>query len=166
MEEIIEIIKMHREKYPLAKPQDYIKLIYQNEFGAEHAIDNEEESLANLIREVYETKGNEEELFVPIGNHLVRLNIHVAIKQYSVEDINGWFVRSAKAHTGSMANFLRKIKTFEKMYEKEIINLSKEELKEYLSYYRSKAYPAVHHSDLYRKEYEPHYRVIQNNSWK
>ena len=148
MEEIIGIIKMHREKYPLAKPQDYIKLIYQNEFGAEHAIDNEEE------------------LFVPIGNHLVRLNIHVAIKQYSVEDINGWFVRSAKAHTGSMANFLRKIKAFEKMHEEGIFNFSKEELKEYLSYYRSKAYPAVHHSDLYRKEYEPHYRVIQNNSWK
>lgn len=164
--ETLELLKEHVKRYPKAQPEDYIKLLYQNEFGPEHAIDNPEQAHANLIRECYETEGKENELFVPIGNHLVRLNIHVAMKEYDLEEINGWFIRTAHVHRGSMASFLEKIKVFEKSFSKIRYHFTKEALQEYLSYYRSKAYPSVHHSELYQELYHPHYRVVQENIWK
>ena len=166
MDEIFEQLKQHAKRYPKAQPEDFIKLLYQNEFGPEHAIEDSEQMLANLIRESYETEGQESELFVPIGNHLVRLNIHVAMKEYDLEEINGWFIRTGKTHRGSMASFLEKIKVFEKSFSKISYHFTKKALEEYLSYYRSKAYPSVHHSELYQELYKPHYRVVQENIWK
>ena len=38
MDELIKILRAHAEKYPLMRPQDAVKLVYQNEFGGGHLI--------------------------------------------------------------------------------------------------------------------------------
>ncbi|MCM1325214.1 MAG: hypothetical protein NC094_05695 [Bacteroidales bacterium] len=47
----IRILREHTERYPLMEPQDYGKLIFQSEFGAEHMIADEESVQAFLLRE-------------------------------------------------------------------------------------------------------------------
>lgn len=166
MEELKELLQLHLQRYPEARPEDFVKLLYQNEFGPEHAITEAEFSLSAIMREYYETEAKEEDLFVPIGNYLVRLNIHVAAKQYAFEDINDWFIRTAQTHRGSMTEFLKKLKYFDKSYDQFDYHFTEKELKEFLSIYRSQAYPAIHHSETYRNLYQPHYRVIRMNLWK
>ena len=51
MEEILEILKTHLEKYPEMTPQDCFKLIYQNELGPGHLVRDEKESPELLKKE-------------------------------------------------------------------------------------------------------------------
>ena len=46
-----ELLLSHFTRRPKMQVQDMVKLIYQNEFGGGHMIENEEESLKRLIEE-------------------------------------------------------------------------------------------------------------------
>lgn len=54
----IQILKEHKERYPLMEPQDYGKLIFQSEFGAEHMMADEESVQAFLLKEWEELPQN------------------------------------------------------------------------------------------------------------
>ena len=167
MKEFELIMKHHAELYPLMTPQDCIKLLYQNEYGPEHAVGNPEQSLLRLKQELEETEADESaELYIPVGNGLCRLQLQKAKLLYSPEEINEWFVSSANGSRGSMASFMKKLKTFSKNWQEYGFSFSEEELNEFLGKYRSEAYPIVHHSKIYRENYHPHYRVMYLNRWE
>ena len=48
---LAEILAAHRQRYPLLKPQDAVKLCYQRAFGAAHFCAGEEEALHRLEQE-------------------------------------------------------------------------------------------------------------------
>ena len=167
MEELAEIMRMHAEKYPGMKPQDCIKLLYQNTWGGGHMIADPQHSLRYLEQELQEVEPDPEaELYVPIGSGMCRLNLAKAMTMYSAEEINGWFVRSAAVTTGSMTEFMRKLKYFRNQFDAFGFNISREEMEAYLAFYRGNAYPAVHHSEEYRNLYHPHYRGIRMGLWE
>ena len=62
MEEILEILRTHLEKYPKMTPQDCFKLIYQNELGPGHLVRNEKESLELLKKEWDSIEADENEV--------------------------------------------------------------------------------------------------------
>jgi hypothetical protein len=51
MKNLNEILIFHSEKYPIMKPCDAVKLIYQNEFGAGHFVGDEKVSFERLEKE-------------------------------------------------------------------------------------------------------------------
>ena len=51
MEELKAILIAHAKRYPLMQPTDAVKLIYQNEYGGGHLIQNEQACLNYLRRE-------------------------------------------------------------------------------------------------------------------
>jgi hypothetical protein len=51
MKTLDEILIFHAEKYPIMKPCDAVKLIYQNEFGAGHFVGDERAAFERLERE-------------------------------------------------------------------------------------------------------------------
>ena len=53
IEELQQVLKKHKEKYPEMELTDIVKLIYQNEFGGGHLIPDEEASL-QWIQQEYE----------------------------------------------------------------------------------------------------------------
>ena len=55
---ISALVTTQLEKYPQMKAQDIIKLIYQNEFGGGHMIDDPETSLKRLKDEAKQLKNN------------------------------------------------------------------------------------------------------------
>ena len=73
---MIETLKYHASKYKEMMPQDAVKLIYQNEFGGGHLIQDEEACLRYLRREYEATPKNPA---VPqqesIGNGICRVNL-------------------------------------------------------------------------------------------
>ena len=166
MKEFETILTRHAELYPLMTPQDCIKLLYQNEYGPEHAIADPAMSLERLKKEMEITEADENaELYIPVGNGLCRLQLQKAKLLYPAEEINDWFVSSASNSRGSMASFMKKLKTFTGNWKEYGFRFSEEELDEFLAKYRSEAYPVVHHSGIYRENYHPHYRVMYLNRW-
>ena len=161
MEEILEIMKTHLEKYPQMTPQDCFKLIYQNELGPGHLAGDENACLEMLRKEWDEIEADEnEELITPIGNHLCRINLKKAKCLYTPEEINDIFVRTADIHRGRMGEFMHNMKLLKNHLDELPVNFSHDEFMEFQEWYRGRGYPALHHSPQYREAYDPHYRVV------
>ena len=162
MEELRAILIAHAKRYPLMQPTDAVKLIYQNEFGGGHLIRDEQACLNYLRREyVSVVKDPTVPLYEDIGNGIVRVNL-AAVKPEDLEQLGKDFIRSAAEHTGTMDSFLRKLDVLRKLTVEGIFSFDSQELENYLFKYRSQSYPIVSHSEAYREEYRPAYRIILN----
>ena len=162
MEELRAILIAHAKRYPLMQPTDAVKLIYQNEFGGGHLIRDEQACLNYLRREYADLeKDPTVPLYEDIGNGIVRVHL-AAVKPEDLEQLGKDFIRSAAEHTGTMDSFLRKLDVLRKLTVEGIFSFDSQELENFLFKYRSQSYPMVSHSEAYREEYRPAYRIILN----
>ena len=161
MDELKAILTEHARRYPLMEPTDAVKLIYQNEFGGGHMIANEEACLAYLLREYTNTPRNFDlPLTENIGNGIVRVNLAV-LAENRVKDLGKGFIASANAHRGNLNSFLQKLEVLRQATEEGVFSFDLCRLDAYLDAYRAAGYPAVSHSEAYRKAYCPAYRIIK-----
>ena len=157
-----KVLKYHREKYPKMQPCDAVKLVYQNELGGGHLIKDREGTLRRLIAELEATPTNPSlPLFDPIGNGLVRVNL-ARICDYKITpaELNEAFVLSAAEISGTVEGLVRKLSLLEKISLEEGFSFSHKELCDYIAQYKKAACPPISHSDVYRAEYAPAYRVV------
>ena len=160
--EIIEILKDHAARYPLMQPCDAVKLIYQNEFGGGHLINDAEQSLSRIYAE-YDAVAHDPSmpLFEDIGNGIVRVNLAaIDTIKYPLEKLNDEFVKSSMAHKGALESFVKKLDALLKQFDRIGLSFSKNDLNEYLNKYERAGYPMVSHSEIYRDAYKPAYRVV------
>ena len=162
MEELKAILIAHAKRYPLMQPTDAVKLIYQNEFGGGHLI-RDEQACLNYLRREYASVAKDPTvpLYEDIGNGIIRVNL-AAVKPEDFEQLGKDFIRSSAEHTGTMDSFLRKLDVLRKLTVEGIFSFDSQELENYLFKYRSQSYPIVSHSEAYREEYRPAYRIILN----
>lgn len=161
--ELEKVLSLHFELYPKMRPQDAVKLIYQNEFGGGHLVKNREESYTRLIKELEITPTNPSlPLFVPIGNGLVRVNLAKISDHYITPDmLYDMFVSSAEAVKGSRRAFAEKLDFLKSFVEKaKNLPFSSNELSRYLLEYKMQGYPMCSHSYQYREYYAPAYRIV------
>jgi hypothetical protein len=160
MEELRAILITHAKRYPLMQPTDAVKLIYQNEFGGGHLIRDEEACLNYLRREYADQKKDPTApLYEDIGNGIVRVNL-AAVKPEDLEQLGQDFIASAAKHKGTLDSFLNKLEVLHKLTTEGVFTFDVDALKVYLSEYKAAGYPAVSHSNVYRKHYVPAYRVV------
>ena len=162
MAELREVLYRHIRRYPRMRPEDAVKLIYQNEFGGGHMIRNPEESLERLREEVRKTPDHvASEMKEDIGNGMARIYLGGIAGVYSPEELNSEFVRSAEMQRGNRARFLNKLKILQQLADENVFGFSSQELQDYLSRYTADGMPAVSHSAQYREAYHPAYRIIE-----
>lgn len=148
-----EIIREHTEHYPLMMPQDYCKLAYQSEFGPEHMLVNLENTLAYIDREWSTLSGDKPALFPEaIGNGLCRFHMNPSVYSEKASQLLGeLFYLTAKEHSGSQDGLYKRLDEVEKLLC----------TADYIEEYKAKGCPAVHHSEVYREAYDPHYRLLK-----
>lgn len=156
MEELKRLLYEHRERYPELTPVDLIKLIYQNEFGVGHFIDDEVASLARLEAEMSGIEYVPGDLFEAIGNGLVRLHLRSLGYALSAATVNKFFLLTANRPKGSVLGFEEKLKILRKLYPTK-------ELETFLVDYEEAGYPPTSHSPRYRESYAPSYRVVSDS---
>ena len=160
MFELERILRQHADRYPLMQPTDAVKLIYQNEFGGGHLIRDEESCLGYLRREY---AALEKDANVPIaeeiGNGIVRVNL-AAVKEEELEQLGRSFIRSALEHTGTLDSFLQKLEVLRQLTREGVFCFDAQELEACLCAYEKAGYPMVSHSETYRQNYHPAYRVV------
>lgn len=163
MEELRGILKIHAAKYPFMEPADAVKLIYQNEFGGGHLIRNVQSCLDYLRREYTETVPDKSVgLYEPIGNGIVRVNL-AALDSGDLHWLGQAFLASAELHKGSIGVFEDKLHLLCEVTQEGTFGFDIAALRAYLASYQKAGYPPVSHSDVYRKHYNPAYRVICEN---
>lgn len=157
MENFEKVLLFHFEKYPLMKPVDAVKLCYQSAFGCGHLVKNEEFALSMLKNELENTTRDfDAQLFEPIGGGYVRIDLHKAkAVKIPEEKICEVFIKSA--NSGEKTELEPKIEILKKLSKEGITPFSEKELLEYLFGYSGEM---VSHSERYKTEYHPAYRVI------
>ena len=161
MEELKQILQEHAKRYPLMQPCDAVKLIYQNEFGGGHLI-RDEQAVLNYLRREYESveKDSAMPLYEDIGNGIVRVNL-AAVKPEDLDQLGRDFIRSAAEHTGTRERFLQKLDVLRQLTEAGLFGFGMIALGDYLLEYINSGCPMVSHSEQYRQNYAPAYRIIK-----
>lgn len=135
------------------EPQDYGKLAFQSEFGPEHLVSDREAVLNYLHREYEEpASGCPAVPPEPIGNGLCRFHLS-ACSRDRLPVLAEIFCRSAAAHKGSRAGLDARLLLLRQ--------LDVPGMAEWLERYEAAGCPAVRHSQTFRDNYNPHYRVIK-----
>lgn len=159
MNELDNVIFQHCKKYPLSTVQDYVKLIYQNEFGGGHMISDPKKAAEFIYKEYSsldlqngECKGRYEN----IGNGIVRANLS-AFSENELQKLADVFVLSANSVKGDIKLFQKKLNDFIILNKNNNICTDTDT---FIEEYKKIGCPAIHHSDIYREVYKPAYRVI------
>ncbi len=154
-----DTVLYHMDKYPLMEITDLVKLAFQNEFGPGHLILNPDNARMWLEREYNSVKGAGGEPTVDIGNGLVRVNLS-AVDESCLEHLFDSFCRSARKIKGSVESFERKLDILRAMADDGVFPFTRDALDKYLTEYKEAGYPPVSHSESFRQNYKPSYRVV------
>ncbi len=153
--DFLQILEEHQQRYPLMRAQDYGKLAYQNVFGPSHITLDMEHTLS-FIQEEWEAVPVDSPPLPPepIGNGLCRFHLTKGYDKAAAAPIlAGLLQLTAKEHQGSVADFREKLTMLQ---ARNIAGMS-----EWLSTYDWTKCPPFHHSPLFNKTYQPHYRLLK-----
>ncbi|MBR3382681.1 MAG: hypothetical protein IKG85_06550 [Clostridia bacterium] len=159
-EEIIPLVTAALEKYPLSRPQDMVKLLYQSEFGPAHAIADPEAARSFLWKEYASVTQEEGPLCEYIGGDRVRVNLKTLdANGVSPDLLAEAFIKSA-VPVGDVSAFAEKLT---RLAEDPLINALMPELAPFIADYVTAGCPAMHHSEAYRAACSPAYRVVSGS---
>ncbi|QNK39242.1 uridine kinase family protein [Caproicibacter fermentans] len=166
-EELTEVILWHSRAYPHMKPADYVKLLYQNEFGCSHFLKDPGQSLDRLKEEFFSLpapKGNTGRgpRMEPIGNELCRVFLEPGQQtEEFLPLLNRMQSATARTYEGNRMRFQKKLSLLRNMAAKGQLTVGGEEMDAFLSRYVSSGCEPIGHSPEYQKYYSPHYRVAK-----
>ncbi len=159
---MIDIIKKHRECYPLMEVQDVAKLLYQSEFGGGHLIADPERSLKR-IQEEFQVMDKDAISHLPevewIGDGMCRIYLSCLAKGMRAEVLNDIFVASANRKKGTAEGLEQKIALYCKENQSEEVSM-------FFEKWKAEGYPMMSHSNSYREAYKPAYRVVEASAAK
>ena len=165
LSELQHVLTVHAERYPLMRPTDAVKLVFQNEMGGGHLIADARKSLERLCTEVGQIPfDSAAPLFEDIGNGLGRVMLAgLDPRLYTPEQLNADFVRSAQHHQGDPDMLRQKLDVLRKAAAEGLFAFSATELDDFLGPYMASGCPAVSHSPEYRTAYRPAYRIAEKS---
>ena len=143
-----EILNEHAKRYPKMEARDWVKLLYQSEFGGGHLIADRAMALKRLENEIAAQTGAPQLQFEAIGGGLMRMYLPAA--ELRSETVRGLFLETCSPR-GSLDGMRAKL---------ELLNEIKPELKRESEEYWNQGCPAQSHSEGYRAAYSPAYRLV------
>ena len=160
MKKVKSLILDHLKKYPLSQPQDLFKFAYQSAFGCEHMISSEE-NLCRRIKEEYSSMNDvQNEAVVSLGDSFCRLPLSYLRHGLSPETLSKLFYLSSQKKGGGKEALSNIIFAINELSLEGKLPFDREYLRDELCKWESDGYPAIHHSEVFRDEYSPAYRVI------
>ena len=157
-----ELLTSHYRAYPNLRVQDVFKFLFQSAFGCEHLVSDEEKVLSYIKTEYSAlNKALTPQTDALDGDysraHLSWLNVGL-----SPATLARLFCLSAKKEPDGLALLEEKLGVARELIEEKVIPLDLGEFDGKLDEWRSAGFPALHHSDVFREEYRPAYRVVSN----
>ncbi len=163
-----ELFMFHQTKYPMMDIIDHVKRLHQMVYGPHHLYNQPslEQIVNDLQQELSEIENCEcHDDWIPLGEGYYRMDLWM-IKQSKLT-----IEQAANMFHSSILDVRRDLHVLDQLMEdslkllSDMINdqrlpLDTKTSQPFIDEYRLKHYPALHHSEHYRKYYQPHYRVI------
>jgi len=159
------LLQAHLKRYPAMQVQDIYKLVHQAALGSEHALLDASAARNFLENEIKEMgSGLPEPLTDPISADAEILRIH--LRPYLAS--GGTPETLLDAFLATAHNFHGDITTLESYWDtaRRTRFLPDSVMDGFILKMREAHYPAVHHSEIYRENYQPAYRVIWRRYWE
>ena len=171
MEETKRILLTHFRRYPQMQIEDFIKLIYQNTFGPKHFGDNPTISYIKtfLTDELTSsTYYHETPYYEVIGSDYVRVSLKaITENKLSIDELAKYFMKTIDTTSNPTENtytiFDQKISLLLTLIKEGRIHLPYAESIAFIQTYQANKILPIHHSEVYKKNYHPHYRVVKKS---
>jgi hypothetical protein len=163
----IELLQKHIAWYPLMEPRDIYKLLYQGIMGPEHLISSPDEFSQYLTAEfdqlLPDPSGRITEPVRP-DQSLLRLNLMPYKVHYQqLDQLLSCLLETAQTTYGDINELRDGWLEFVQACEDGLFpNFSLDDVHAFNSWIENLGFPAAHHSESYRREYQPAYRLISN----
>lgn len=157
-----ELLINHYKQYPKMEIQDMLKYIFQSSFGCEHMVSSEVFAIDYIKKEYAYTVKGDNPLTDALDGEYSRVSLSYLDKGLSAETLGKLFYLSAKKEPQGKENLEKKLPTLKELVNEGVLPFSTYEAEEIINEWADSGYPAIHHSDAFRNEYHPAYRVISN----
>lgn len=156
-----KLLIKHYRTFPKLQVEDIFKYLFQSSFGCEHFVSSEEAALAYIKRE-YESLTEQLVLTDKLDGAYSRVYLSALSDGLSPETLAKLFCLSAKKEPDGKELLEKKLRVARELIADGTLPLDVVDFYKKLDAWREMGYPAVHHSDTFRAEYRPAYRVIAN----
>ena len=164
MKFISNLTSQHIARYPNLELIDLYKLLHQSALGASHAsaADDILEKEFNLEWDNL-TGVHVDPAIDPISpdGKIARIHLRSYLSQdYSKDDLLMAFIRTANAHNGSQEKLKKFCNCLRDLSKAKQLPFNPQDTEAFLNDVENKDYPTLRHSNIFKKEYEPSYRIV------
>lgn len=152
----------HISKYPEAKVEDIFKFLHQSTFGCEHLVSSFETALSRINSELESLNVPRSQLVEKLDGDFSRVSLSCIGNGLKSETLARLFLLSSLEPKEDTTSLEARLNVARDMITEGVLPFSLDEFEEKRAKWRKKGYPALHHSDKFRNEYHPAYRVISN----
>ena len=155
-----EVVLEHVNTYPKLQPQDIFKLLFQSAFGCEHLVSSFETALKYINAEYSNICKTEKAKIEKLDGGYKRVYLSCLNQGLRAETLAKLFCLSAKTEPEGRAFLEEKLQGVNQLLAENKLPFDENLYTKSLKTWREAGYPAVHHSQVFRDEYKPAYRVI------
>ena len=156
-----ETIALHARIYKKLSPRDAVKLAYQSVFGPEHMIKDADAAKKRLFDE-YSTTSHDKPFRAEDLGRFSRVYLDSPLTDTELSLIGKIFINSAASPKGDTAEFSEKLDIIGRLAKSGELPFGYGEFAAFRAEYEKDGPKAVSHSDEYRKEYHPAYRLVDS----
>ena len=155
-----EIFLMEQlKKHPPMQPQDVVKMCYQAAFGADHLLSDISAARCYLEKEYAAVASADVELYEQISDSVCRVNLSAwKASGLPLEWLFRMFAASCKVEPNGKEKFAEYLQAAERCIAG--MCFAENEWTTYLVEYKKNDMPSVHHSEHYRANEHPAYRIV------
>lgn len=159
-----DILSQHRRRYPLAQPADWLKLLYQAEYGPGHLAPSLEDCRRRIQEEAAGLDGSPAPEPFWVGGGLCRMPLSPAPEQQELLARAFWAAAQETEGRGSRAGFLQRWQILREKAPSLGLDCASLEQEAQALLARPDPLPPVSHSPAFRAAYNPHYRLVSGQA--
>lgn len=152
----------HYNTYPSLQIRDVFKFLFQSTFGCEHLASSKEKAKLYIQSELCTFSDGALWRADPLDGDYSRVHLSVLGGNLSPEILAEYFCLSARTEPCGKERLEEKLTVARSLIEDGTLPLSLSDFDREHALWREAGYPPIHHSDVFRDAYAPHYRVIAN----
>jgi hypothetical protein len=162
---LLGLVKQHLCWYPRMELRDIYKLLYQGVMGSEHMNPSPDEFTRRLLLEYkHLLPDSHERLHEPVrpDQTLLRVNLRpYKNRQGGIDALITPLLETARTIRGDLIQLKSTWLIFTQLCEQgQLTNFKITEIHRFSRWLNTMEFPMVHHSETYRREYQPAYRLV------
>ncbi|MBR2481000.1 MAG: hypothetical protein IKB56_06845 [Clostridia bacterium] len=155
-----KILIDYYKKYPKMEIKDIFKFLYQSYFGCEHMVTSIDEVIERIKSELHDCKINEEVNIERLDGEYARVPLSYLRRGLSVETFAKLFFNSAQKEPKAKERLEKGLGELKNLIKEGKLSFSLEAFEKELNKWKESGYGAISHSETYRQNYHPSYRII------